>query len=216
MNIKPRQNLRRAEDALAAFSCGGPSWRSCASKAGGMGTITFSPRSSASSNRASFIEALGSAIGRCVESSASAKSRPSSPWRTTPTTQWRSPRKSSPATSACAGLTRRSSRNGLNGRQQTIGDAIERAAAELADPKNQPVYFHCHHGINRASLVQMAYRMLYCGWDLDQALAEIKTTVGLVPVHHGVDFHYMKEFYETRVLPKRRATASKPLSERAR
>ena len=97
----------------------------------------------------------------------------------------------------------------VDGRQQTVGDAIERAAAELADPKNQPVYFHCHHGINRASLVQMAYRMIYCDWTLDQSLEEIKTTVGLVPVHHGVDFHYMTEFYNERVLPKRRATALK-------
>lgn len=97
----------------------------------------------------------------------------------------------------------------VDGKRQTVGDAIERAAAELADPKNQPVYFHCHHGINRASLVQMAYRMLYCDWTLDQALKEIETTVGLVPVHHGVDFHYMTEFYRERVLPKRRATARK-------
>jgi rhodanese-related sulfurtransferase len=97
----------------------------------------------------------------------------------------------------------------VDGRQQTVGDAIERAAGELADPKNQPVYFHCHHGVNRASLVQMAYRMLYCGWDLDQATEEIKNTVGLIPVRHGVDYRYMAQFYNERVLPKRRANALK-------
>src|SRR5207253_536047 len=34
---------------------------------------------------------------------------------------------------------------------KTVSDQLERAAEVLADPRNQPVYFHCHHGINRAS-----------------------------------------------------------------
>ena len=29
---------------------------------------------------------------------------------------------------------------------------------------SQPVYFHCHHGLNRASMAQIAYRTKYCGW----------------------------------------------------
>src|SRR4051794_5212311 len=36
-------------------------------------------------------------------------------------------------------------------------DRLEEAAAVLGDPANYPVYFHCHHGINRASMVQVAY-----------------------------------------------------------
>jgi protein-tyrosine phosphatase len=89
----------------------------------------------------------------------------------------------------------------------TVADALERAADVLADPANQPVFFHCHHGLNRASLVQMAYRMLHCGWTLDQAEAEIKDSIGLVAVHQGVDYRYMPTFYRERVLPRRAAGA---------
>ena len=96
----------------------------------------------------------------------------------------------------------------------TVPDALERAAAALADPANQPVFFHCHHGLNRASLVQMAYRMLYCGWTLEQAQDEIKDSIGLVPVHQGVDYRYMSTFYQQRVLPRRQAAAVAPSTPR--
>lgn len=87
---------------------------------------------------------------------------------------------------------------------QMLFNMLERAAAILAEPRNQPVYFHCHHGINRASMVQIAYRTLYCGWTLDQATEEISRTFGLIKVDHGPDYRHMKLFYEARVLPKRR------------
>ena len=32
-------------------------------------------------------------------------------------------------------------------RPETISDQLEKAAAVLADSRNQPVYFHCHHGM---------------------------------------------------------------------
>ena len=77
------------------------------------------------------------------------------------------------------------------GDKQTISDRLEEAAAIVADPKNQPVYFHCHHGINRASMVQIAYRTKYCGWTLEQAteedLADLRPRRGLarprLPAH---------------------------------
>src|SRR5262249_15874280 len=75
------------------------------------------------------------------------------------------------------------------------------AAAVLADPKNQPVYFHCHHGINRASMVQMAYRTKYCGWTLRQATDEISRTFGLVEVHHGPAYPPLQAFYPPPLLP---------------
>ena len=50
-----------------------------------------------------------------------------------------------------------------NGLRNNVSDQLEKAAAVIADPANQPVYFHCHHGVNRASMVQIAYRLLYCG-----------------------------------------------------
>ena len=88
-----------------------------------------------------------------------------------------------------------------------ISDQLERAAAEIADPANQPVYFHCHHGINRASMVQIAYRTMYCGWDLDRATQEVADTFGLIKVDNGPDYRHMAKFYNERVLPRRIAQA---------
>jgi protein tyrosine/serine phosphatase len=77
-----------------------------------------------------------------------------------------------------------------------ISDLLDQAAAVLADPKNYPVYFHCHHGLNRTSMVQIAYRTKYCGWTLEQAAAEIEKSVGLVKVNHGPDYRHMVSYYE--------------------
>ncbi len=95
--------------------------------------------------------------------------------------------------------------------EDSISDLLEQAAAILADPGNYPIFFHCHHGLNRTSMVQIAYRTKYCGWTLQQAAAEIERTVGLVKVNHGPDYRHMVSFYENRVLPLRRqASASIP------
>lgn len=98
----------------------------------------------------------------------------------------------------------------------SVSDLVEQAAAAIADPANQPVYFHCHHGINRASMAQMAYRMLYCGWTLDQAEAEIASTFGLKEVNHGPDYRHMRSFYTERVLPKRSKASSPAATTTAR
>jgi protein tyrosine/serine phosphatase len=98
--------------------------------------------------------------------------------------------------------------NRLSGDVRTVDDCLEKAARILADPKNQPIYFHCHHGINRASMVQIAYRTLYCGWTLDQATDEISRTFGLREVNHGPDYRHMASFYERRVLPLRQARSA--------
>ncbi|WP_422929770.1 tyrosine protein phosphatase [Singulisphaera sp. PoT] len=84
-----------------------------------------------------------------------------------------------------------------------ISDHLDEAAALLADPKNYPLYFHCHHGINRTSMVQMAYRTKYCGWSLEQSADEISRTFGLVKVSKGPDYRHMESFYVERVLPYR-------------
>ena len=89
----------------------------------------------------------------------------------------------------------------------TISDQLEKAASVIADPANQPVYFHCHHGINRASMVHIAYRTMYCGWTLERATKEVADTFGLVEADHGPDYRHMAKFYEERVLPRRAAQA---------
>jgi hypothetical protein len=96
----------------------------------------------------------------------------------------------------------------VDGVMQTVVDQLDRAAAVLADPANQPVYFHCHHGINRASMVQMAYRTRYCGWSLEQATEEIARSYGLIEVAHGPDYRQVERFYRERVLPSRQGQPS--------
>lgn len=103
-------------------------------------------------------------------------------------------------------------RTALDGK--LLFDRIEEAASLIADPKNQPVYFHCHHGINRASMVQMAYRMLYCDWTLEQATEEIAQTFGLTEVNHGPDYRHMADFYRSRVLPRRAQALAKSRARR--
>ncbi len=98
--------------------------------------------------------------------------------------------------------------------EDAISDLLDKAAAVLADPANQPVFFHCHHGLNRTSMVQIAYRTKYCGWTFEQATDEIDRTIGLVKVRHGPDYRHMVSFYENRVLPLRRPTAQRPLKDR--
>lgn len=94
----------------------------------------------------------------------------------------------------------------------SLMDKLETAAAAIAEPTNQPVYFHCHHGINRASMVQIAYRTMYCGWTLEQATDEIARTFGLREVDKGPDYRAMANFYRQRVLPRREARESAKLA----
>ncbi len=88
-----------------------------------------------------------------------------------------------------------------------VFDQLEKAADAIAKPSNQPVYFHCHHGVNRASLAQMAYRMLHCGYTPMEAGLEIQETIGLKRVDKGPDYRTMIGFYEERVLPRLEAQA---------
>jgi protein-tyrosine phosphatase len=94
------------------------------------------------------------------------------------------------------------------GEYEVINAKLEAAAAVLADPANYPVYFHCHHGLNRASMVQIAYRTKYCGWTLEQATDEIRRTFGLIEVNHGPDYRHMELFYADRVLHLRKDAPS--------
>src|SRR5690606_4236339 len=95
---------------------------------------------------------------------------------------------------------------------ELLYDRIEEAADVVAESANHPVYFHCHHGVNRASMVHMAYRMLYDDYTLEEAEAEIARQFGLKEVSKGPDYRQMDGFYTSRVLPRRaqqlKATAS--------
>lgn len=86
---------------------------------------------------------------------------------------------------------------------KTIFDILDEAAAVLNDQANYPIFFHCHHGLNRVSMAQIAYRTKYCGWTLEQATEEISSSAGLVKVNHGPDYRTMVQYYEKNVLPYR-------------
>ena len=95
------------------------------------------------------------------------------------------------------------------GNARDVSDLLDEAAAVLADPANQPIFFHCHHGLNRASMAQIAYRTRYCGWTLEQATDEVARTIGLVKVTHGPDYRHMVDYYQHRVLPSRELRRSR-------
>lgn len=99
------------------------------------------------------------------------------------------------------------------GDQRTVSDLLDEAADILADPANQPVFFHCHHGINRASMAQIAYRTKHCGWTLEKATDEIAQSFGLVAVNRGPDYRSMQTYYKEKVLPYREALARKSGAE---
>jgi protein tyrosine/serine phosphatase len=92
--------------------------------------------------------------------------------------------------------------------EEAISDLLDQAAAVIADAATYPLYFHCHHGLNRTSMAQIAYRTKYCGWTLDRAAEEVDRSVGLIKVSHGPDYRHMVSFYESRVLPMRREHSS--------
>ena len=92
-------------------------------------------------------------------------------------------------------------------------DQIDEAVKVVGDPANQPVFFHCHHGVNRASMVHMAYRMKVCGWSFDEAVAEIDRTFGLVAASRGPDYRRMERYYRERVLGRTLPTPASSLVE---
>jgi len=88
---------------------------------------------------------------------------------------------------------------------KTIFQLLDEAAAAINDPANQPIYFHCHHGLNRVSMAHIAYRTKYCGWSLEKATEEVASQFGLVTANHGPDYRTMIQYYAESVLPYREA-----------
>ena len=175
----------------------GPGRRRLPAGSGGTAATTSSPTSSRWSSRARSTGAPGNSPGRCAGSSAVQDQDRPGPGPSRPTTRWPSARRRWPQELGYP-LGPHPDRRRARPRATTevISDRLDEAAAVLADPNELPVYFHCHHGINRASMVQIAYRTKYCGWTLEQATDEIARTFGLVEViarprlpAHGIVLH---------------------------
>jgi protein tyrosine phosphatase (PTP) superfamily phosphohydrolase (DUF442 family) len=82
-------------------------------------------------------------------------------------------------------------------------DTLEKLADLLAEPANQPVFYHCRRGVYRSNLAQAVYRMRCDGWTLDQALADLRRT-GFDPDVSGGDnccAEALRWYYKDRVLP---------------
>lgn len=43
----------------------------------------------------------------------------------------------------------------------------------MSDPRNQPVFVHCEHGVDRTGLIIALYRVFYEGWSADDAHDEM-------------------------------------------
>jgi len=101
---------------------------------------------------------------------------------------------------------------GMSGDGCGTFDDLEKAAAVLADESQHPLLVHCAAGVNRTGAVYAVWRMKYCGWDLDRAVAEA--------IHYGHDpkdspklVPHLKRYYQERIATSRPAQA--PASPRA-
>jgi protein tyrosine/serine phosphatase len=63
-------------------------------------------------------------------------------------------------------------RIGMPGTALADFEALDRAAGAMADRANWPLLVHCAGGANRTGAAYAAYRMKYCGWTLERAIAE--------------------------------------------
>ena len=60
----------------------------------------------------------------------------------------------------------------IHGSYATVAQMAE-AADLLADPRLQPIFYHCIAGHHRSSQAQAAYRIQHDGWAADRAWAEV-------------------------------------------
>jgi len=92
-------------------------------------------------------------------------------------------------------------------------DALDKAADVLADPARRPVLVHCAAGVNRTGAVYAAYRMRYCGWDVDQALSE-GDRYGCTIRDNSELVEHLKAYYRVRIAARDRtqSVATEPTS----
>lgn len=79
-------------------------------------------------------------------------------------------------------------------------DALDKAAAVIADAQQRPLLVHCAAGQMRTSAAYAAWRLRYCGWTLDQVLAET-AKYDVTPEEHPAFCEHLRRYYETRIRP---------------
>lgn len=98
-------------------------------------------------------------------------------------------------------------RIGMPGDGTAEFDHLERAAAILADENTHPLLVHCHAGVNRTGAVCAVWRMKYCGWDVQRAIAEAEDR-GYDPATNPAMRGHLLAYYRSRI------TATQPASSR--
>ena len=92
-------------------------------------------------------------------------------------------------------------------------EQMAEAADLLADPKNQPVLFHCVAGHHRTSLAHAAYRIRHEGWTAEQAWAELVKYRWTRPTQDKNDHRLIEQFaaHQREVRPSRQAFEWSPI-----
>jgi protein-tyrosine phosphatase len=80
-------------------------------------------------------------------------------------------------------------------------DDLDRAAAAIQDEKNRPMLVHCAAGVKRTGAAYAAWRMKYCGWSLDEALAESDRAGYSIRDEPELRKH-LERYYEERIRPQ--------------
>jgi len=80
----------------------------------------------------------------------------------------------------------------LNPYAEPSDQDINGVLAELQDPRNFPVYVHCHYGEDRTGLVIGLYRVLVQGMPAAQAYQEMKS-FGYHPGLKGLDNYFRQK-----------------------
>lgn len=89
-------------------------------------------------------------------------------------------------------------RIGMPGDGTADFDKLEQAAAVLADESTHPVLVHCHAGVNRTGAVYAVWRMKYCGWDAEHAIAEAEER-GYDPGTNPALREHLLAYWRTRI-----------------
>lgn len=71
---------------------------------------------------------------------------------------------------------------------------VERALAILNTAENQPVFVHCHLGVDRTGLIVAVYRITHDGWTSERAKAEANH-YGMHPWEMGMK-SYIHDYYQ--------------------
>ena len=99
-------------------------------------------------------------------------------------------------------------RIGMPGDGTADFDLLEQAAAILADETKHPLLVHCHAGVNRTGAVYAVWRMKYCGWDAERAIAEAEA-YGYSTTTNAPMREHLRRYHADRI------TASRPSQIRA-